>query len=572
MSEGDETRAPEQPQAPEASTNEPKEQAAAAPTPAVVGEVAATSDPPTSDAPKRRVRRSRLVTAPEPPAGEAKTTVTTSTDEPKSREKRPPRRRRRRQKPQATGDNPSTAVRTQQRTVYRQDVVGQQTASGKERPPRREPKTTSASAAPKVNEQDKITLLLHPAPKAGGGYRKKKKDGQPKTAKQALQAKTKKQKAPKAAAQPAAKNVELKDAWLEADMTNAANIIADAADAGEALVKAWLDANNAAAIAKTAQLDDVGNKVRKAARRALGVLKSRNIDIPVVPEDAKPAGGPEPFVAMYIPPDASGTSFVSISQRQAGGRYHVADVLFRARAGIVHSQTARLASKHIKEWQKRIEKQYGMKPVEVPIDWARHTVAGARKTNDESGQLLPLGFDSCAPLIEPVPEKEPAHPLADLESTEPAAEAVDEATLGSDALHAEPEFRTWLPDRDALDELLRKVGEKVGEQGAADPKVVDEALREEVGAATDRFFSPELRTELAERMRGSAISVRARSGDEAAKRILALAKAIREAGLITSPPSDIPFLLSFFQKAVAMMARQGKGQLRVPVSRQPNAG
>jgi len=67
-------------------------------------------------------------------------------------------------------------------------------------------------------------------------------------------------------------------------------------------------------------------------------------------------------------------------------------------------------------------------------------------------------------------------------------------------------------------------------------------------------------------MRGSAISVRSRSGDDQALRVLAVAKAVRDAGLVTSPPSDLPFLLSFFQKGVAMLVEQG--QLRVPKAEQ----
>ncbi len=48
--------------------------------------------------------------------------------------------------------------------------------------------------------------------------------------------------------------------------------------------------------------------------------------------------------------------------------------------------------------------------------------------------------------------------------------------------------------------------------------------------------------------------------------MLAVARAIREAGLITSPPREIPFLTGFFQKALGILAQQGGGQLRVPVT------
>jgi hypothetical protein len=91
------------------------------------------------------------------------------------------------------------------------------------------------------------------------------------------------------------------------------------------------------------------------------------------------------------------------------------------------------------------------------------------------------------------------------------------------------------------------------------------ALREEVAAAVDRYFSPDVREALAGRMRDSAISVRARKGDERALDVLATARAVKEAGLITSPPREIPFLVAFFEKAVDALAQMGGGRLRIPV-------
>jgi hypothetical protein len=66
-------------------------------------------------------------------------------------------------------------------------------------------------------------------------------------------------------------------------------------------------------------------------------------------------------------------------------------------------------------------------------------------------------------------------------------------------------------------------------------------------------------------MRGAAISVRRRAGDVQAQRVLAVARAVREAGLITAPPNEVPFLLSFFRKAVAIMVQRGRGKLEVPI-------
>jgi len=46
-------------------------------------------------------------------------------------------------------------------------------------------------------------------------------------------------------------------------------------------------------------------------------------------------------------------------------------------------------------------------------------------------------------------------------------------------------------------------------------------------------------------------------------------KGIEKAGLITDPPHKVPFLLGFFEKAIAVLLAQGNGQLRVPIPRQP---
>jgi hypothetical protein len=179
--------------------------------------------------------------------------------------------------------------------------------------------------------------------------------------------------------------------------------------------------------------------------------------------------------------------------------------------------------------------------------------------------VLPLGLDGCRELIEPAPEAEPAHPVADLEA-ELTSEAASTHVAGSASLHEEPEFRGWMPDRPSLDELLQKLGQRLGPDGLRDQDAVNTALREEINLATDRFFSPEARNVVTTRMREAAISVRARKGSARATEVLAVARAVREAGLITSPPREIPFLVSFFEKGISLLAHQGGGSLRIPVA------
>jgi hypothetical protein len=176
---------------------------------------------------------------------------------------------------------------------------------------------------------------------------------------------------------------------------------------------------------------------------------------------------------------------------------------------------------------------------------------------------VPIGLEQCKDLLVRDSAEAPKHPCADLEAS------IEGDLTAPASLHAEPEFRSWVPDSRAIEELLRNVGQKLSPGDAEDAKKVDEAIREEVKLATDRHFTPEQRAMLAKRMRDVAITVRARSGDDKAKDVLRAAKAIEGAGLITSPPSDLEFLSTFIQKGIMLSAQRQGGQLRVPVPNKP---
>lgn len=238
--------------------------------------------------------------------------------------------------------------------------------------------------------------------------------------------------------------------------------------------------------------------------------------------------------------------------------------------GILHAGGGWISGSQLKDGRARATEALGVSPVPVSLEWARWRIAAARELNARSKHVVPLGYDNCRELFEPVPAAEPPHPVGDLEAAVTSEKAWADAP-GSAGLHGEPEFRSWLPDRGALDELLQKLGARLGPEAAKEPEKVDEALRAEIADATDRFFSPEVRAIVAGRMRDAAISIRARKGDAVASTVLGVARAVTEAGLITSPPREIPFLLAFFQKGVSYLVQQGGGSLRVPVAAAPPA-
>ena len=370
---------------------------------------------------------------------------------------------------------------------------------------------------------------------------------------------------PKAAEKPQGEAATFDAALVSVDAAGAKAAITTAGEGAAALVDAWLAASNVEAIVEVVESDDVAGSARKAARRALNVLRSRGVAIPerrhVVKMDDRAEVSIE---ATMIPPDGSGTFSLSITSRDASGRYRIAEVIIREPLGILQAGSGWLSGSQLKEGRARAMEGLGVPPVVVPVEWARYRIAESRKLNAASRQVLPLGLEACRELIEAA-DAEVAHPLAALDATL-TAEQVTAAVTDSAQLHNEPEMRAWLPDRGALDEMLQKVGERLGADGVGDAAKVDEALREEIDAATDRFFSPEVRAIVARRLTDAALSVRSRKGEGGAVAVLSVARGIRDAGLITAPPREIPFLTGFFNKALSILAQQGGGQLRVPVA------
>ncbi len=438
--------------------------------------------------------------------------------------------------------------RSNKRSVYRQDVIAA--------PP------VIQVAEPK-RSADQLMLVWHPAPKLTAPVKKHEK---PLTAKEAMKAKLAKHdgavKEGAAAALAPAPKTALDAAWLEVGAHGALDAAQAAGNAGEALVQGWLDGGNVAAITMLASLELAPSVARKAARRALNVLKSRGVAVAAPVATVVKSVLPEvssDCIASFIPPDGNGTTFFSFCQRLPGGRFRVADIMVREHVGVVHATLGQLAGKHIRRWKVRVEESMGVPPIEVPLDWARHAVAEGRKLNSVSKQILPLGFDGCMALAAPAPAVVPPHPIAAFEQ-EPTKAELAAALADSDLLHAEPEFRTWVVERSALQELVAKVAERLSTADSEDRAIVDTVLLEEVAAATDRYFTAERRDAIAVRLRDAAISIRVRRGEVVARRVLVVAEAVRRAGLVTDAPRENPFLRAFFQKGMAMMARENQGR------------
>lgn len=343
------------------------------------------------------------------------------------------------------------------------------------------------------------------------------------------------------------------------------------------LVEAWVKAGNAAAVAEAAERADGG--ARKAARRGLNVLKARGVAVPE-PARVSALGGSKPSEqteALLLAPDSMGNVLIAITTRSLTSRSKVAFVYLNDQVGVHRVDVGELSQSQLKDALAKALPGAPYKAVSVPVDWARRRIADARSRHTERGVPEPLGFARAKELLSPVADEPLAHPF-DAEGLELSAEDAAEMVKDSAQLHQLPELQGWFPEKSAVEEVFAFVGRGLSEAGhdpeqEPPPEVLRELLAEQILAATDRYFTPERRAQLVLALKDAALSVLARDGEAQALQVAALAKVVGEAGLITNPPRDIPFLRGYFEKAVSLLAMQNQGRIRIPVPpRAPDVG
>lgn len=335
------------------------------------------------------------------------------------------------------------------------------------------------------------------------------------------------------------------------------------------LVEAWVKAGNAAAVAEAAERGE--GAVRKAARRGLNVLKARGIAIPEPARVSAVAGAKsaEQTEAFLLSPDSMGNVLIAITTRSLTSRGKVVFVYLNDELGVHRVDVGELSQSQLKDALAKALPGARYKAVSVPVDWARRRIADARARHAERKIPEPLGFARAESLLSPVPNEPVPHPF-DAEGFELSLEDAAEMVKNSAQLHNLPELAGWFPDKAAVDELFAFVGKGLSEAGH-DPtqeppaEALRDAMTEQIAAATDRYFTPERRAQLVVALKDAALSALPRDGEEIGLQLSALAKVAAEAGLITNPPREIPFLRGYFEKAVSLVAMQNQGRIRIPV-------
>jgi hypothetical protein len=363
---------------------------------------------------------------------------------------------------------------------------------------------------------------------------------------------------------------KLAAADLSATADTAVAALKQAGSNAVALVEAWVKAGNAAAVNSAAEHAE--GAARKAARRGLNVLKARGVAVPTERHVSSVVGvkSPEIEEALLLAPDSGGSVCLAITSRSLTSKAHSVFVFLHDDFGVHRVNQGELSQTQLKEALQRALPGAEYRPVKVPVAWARGRIAAARKTHASRGMPEPLGFSSAAELLEPVPSEPEEHPF-DAEGLELGEEDAQDLAKNSQALHMLPEFRGWFPPKPVVDEMLSKVGEGLTPGAEPAPEELQKKLEEEIVAATDRYFTPERREQLARMMKDSALSVLSREGEVRTLEVVATMKNIRDAGLITNPPHEVGFLRAFFDKAISAIAYQEGGRLRIPMRGAPPA-
>jgi hypothetical protein len=362
---------------------------------------------------------------------------------------------------------------------------------------------------------------------------------------------------------------------LNASESDALSALTQTGARGVQLIEAWVKSGNAAAVGAAAERGE--GPVRKAARRGLNVLKARGVSLPEPIRISALAGAKaeEQTEAFMLSPDSLGNVLLAITTRSPTARGKVAFVYLNDDAGVHRVDVGELSQSQLKDALAKALPGARFKAVAVPVEWARRRIAEARAKHAEHKLPEPMGFSRAESLLGPIPQESIPHPF-DAEGLELSLEDASDMVKSSAELHQVPELQGWFPEKSAVDELFAFVGKGLVEaghdQGKEPPaEALREILAEQIAAATDRYFTPERRARLVIGLKDAALSVLARDGEAKALQLAALAKVASEAGLITNPPREIPFLRGYFEKAVSLLALQNQGRLRIPVPKAPEA-
>jgi hypothetical protein len=356
------------------------------------------------------------------------------------------------------------------------------------------------------------------------------------------------------------------DAYLDADSALAWKAVSTLPEGQhESLVRAWTARNNATAIDAIANDEKAPKVARKAARRALGILKARGVALPSRHAVASMVAKPEwTFEARMLYPDGRGVQVWWIARISTLGRTEVVEIQTSDRDGLVSIERGNPTAGNLKQLWASWGSRAGRSPVPVPLSWARYRIMQARLLSQSQKAILPMGLDAAAELLGAEPHNVVAHPIDQDELALPTEEGAVKARIEqSMQLHSEPEFGAWMPEDRAGIAFLTAINEKIA--GLARPQEgdsaetvadltgkIDAAVNLVIEEASDAYFDDQRKGVYVSRLKDAALSLEAAGMMGHAIDTLLLANAIKNCGVVSNRPSEIPFVRGMFLKLLAV--------------------
>jgi hypothetical protein len=254
---------------------------------------------------------------------------------------------------------------------------------------------------------------------------------------------------------------------------------------------------------------------------------------------APPEPPPTAYGSTY---DARGERAVWLPRNVPGRGVEVAQAVCSDQRGLTELHLGLVGRKEWRTFVKGLLERGAAMGV-AELDWgeAHARIAAARALNEISGQRVPDGADQwLGQLGAPPPLADPA---AALPALDPEAERA--ALAASAELHELPLLRGWLGEEAFLREVAARLDEIEKSPLALDAAQKAERLRAVVREAVDRYFTPERRARLADRLTEVAAWLARTGRPDRSAQAAAAARALA-AGL---PASQVPFASRLIEKA-----------------------
>jgi hypothetical protein len=257
-------------------------------------------------------------------------------------------------------------------------------------------------------------------------------------------------------------------------------------ESARALVEALVERSDAARLQALA--GSAGTRLAKEARRGLHRLRSRGV---AAPTPKAPGAAVEPVRAATerpevwaSSPDGAGERLVSAVLPAAGGGWDVLHVRISDETGLLEAVRAQGPKKMWRELHKRFQES-NLVFAEVPLAYGSWLVEEAYQRTVSTGRSPPPGFAAIHSLL-PASERPARHPAEEL--LRPSPGPAEPAKL-----HALPDLRSWIPNREILSVLRLRLEEIEASQLLVDDRQRREARLAAIDRAIETTFEGEAR-------------------------------------------------------------------------------